>query len=60
MAAIFGLREVRKQPGFHDKALTGKRKGQRSVRMSRSYRLIYEELNKQIKIKLLELTKHEY
>ncbi len=33
-----GLREVRKVPGFHDESLKGKRKGQRSIRLSKSYR----------------------
>ena len=60
MVTVFGLRDVRKQAGFHDEALKGKRKGQRSIRVSRSYRLIYKELDKQTQIKLLELIKHEY
>jgi proteic killer suppression protein len=37
-----GLEEVRKIPGFHDEPLYGKRRGQRSIRLSRSYRAIYE------------------
>jgi len=36
-----GLEEVRKIPGFHDEPLKGKREGQRSIRLSRSYRAIY-------------------
>ena len=31
----FGLEEVRMAPGFHDEPLTGKRKGQRSVRLNK-------------------------
>ena len=34
-----GLSEVRKIPGFHDEPLQGERKGQRSIRLSKSYRL---------------------
>ncbi len=36
-----GLSEVRKVPGYHDEPLKGQRKGQRSIRLSRSYRAIY-------------------
>lgn len=39
-----GLDEVRKISGFHDEPLKGKRKGQRSIRLSRSYRAIYQVL----------------
>jgi proteic killer suppression protein len=34
---IEGLREIRKLPGFHDEPLKRKRKGQRSIRLNRSY-----------------------
>ena len=37
-----GLEEVRKVPGYHDEPLKGIRKGQRSIRLSRAYRAIYE------------------
>jgi len=36
-----GLEEARKVPGYHDEPLRGKRKGQRSIRLSRAYRAIY-------------------
>ena len=39
-----GLEEMRKIPGFHDEPLKGKRKGQRSIRLSRRYRAIYKVL----------------
>ena len=55
-----GMREIRKRSGFHDEALKGKRRGERSVRLSRSYRLIYNELDGGREILLLEITKHEY
>ncbi|MBX2987856.1 MAG: hypothetical protein KF802_08150 [Bdellovibrionaceae bacterium] len=38
-----GLREVRKIPGYHDEPLKGPRQGQRSIRLTKSYRAIYEE-----------------
>lgn len=57
-----GLRESRKAIGFNDEMLTGKRKGQRSVRLSKGYRLFYHELpcEHAILIEVLEVNKHEY
>jgi len=39
--AAVGLDEIRRIPGYHDEPLKGNRKGQRSIRLSRSYRTIY-------------------
>lgn len=36
-----GLEEARKISGYHDEPLHGKRLGQRSIRLSRSFRAIY-------------------
>lgn len=36
-----GLEEVRKIPGFHDEALVGRRRGTRSIRLSRGCRAMY-------------------
>jgi proteic killer suppression protein len=36
-----GLEEVRKISEFHDEPLKGKRTGQRSIRLNKSYRAIY-------------------
>jgi len=57
-----GIREVRKQKGFHDEPLHGKRKGQRSVRLNKAYRAIYiEHENQKLKlIEVIEVNKHEY
>ena len=57
-----GLEEVRKTPGFHDEPLKGKRKGQRSIRLSKSYRAIYELLKDgSIEfVEVQEVNKHEY
>ncbi len=38
----FGIRHVRIMKSFHDEPLRGNREGQRSIRLSRSYRAIYE------------------
>lgn len=55
-----GLAEVMKSPGFHDEPLKGDRKGQRSVRMNKAYRLIYCVIQDRVHIELLEVHKHEY
>ncbi len=58
----YGLTETRKIPGFHDEPLKGKRTGQRSIRLSKSYRAIYEiDQDGRIDIiKILEVNKHDY
>lgn len=57
----YGLPVVRKIPGFHDEPLKGNRTGQRSIRLSRSYRLIYTVIADNVVIvKVLEINKHEY
>lgn len=57
-----GLREIRKIPGYHDEPLKGERAGQRSIRLTRSYRLIYfEEAEGFINlVNIIEVNKHEY
>lgn len=59
---LSGLRESRRSPGLHDEPLTGTRKGQRSVRLSRSYRAIcIEREDGGIEfIEVIEVNKHEY
>ncbi len=57
-----GLRLTRKTPGWHDEPLKGKRKGQRSIRLSKSWRAIYV-ITKNNEIEFIEITevnKHEY
>ncbi|MBF0361139.1 MAG: hypothetical protein HQK49_09015 [Oligoflexia bacterium] len=57
-----GLEEVRKIPGYHDEPLKGTRQGERSIRLSRSYRAIYEIKDNGIIefVSLKEIHKHEY
>jgi len=55
-----GLAEVMKSAGFHDEPLKGERKGQRSVRMNKAYRLIYHVIHDRVHIELLEVNKHDY
>ena len=57
-----GLEEVRKIPGYHDEPLKGNRKGQRSIRLSRAYRAIYEiRENGTVQfVSVEEVSKHDY
>ena len=57
-----GIYESRKIKSFHDEPLLGNRKGQRSIRLSKSYRAIYVENYTGILelIEVLEVNKHDY
>lgn len=57
-----GLSEVRKIPGFHDEPLQGERKGQRSIRLSKSYRAIYiiDRAGQMEIVEIIEVNKHDY
>lgn len=57
---IIGIRETRKLKGYHDEPLHGNRKGQRSIRLNRSYRAIYIETMDEIEITVIEVNKHGY
>jgi len=52
---------VRKIPGYHDEPLKGDRAGQRSIRLSRAYRAIYE-IRKDVAqlVSVEEVSKHDY
>lgn len=57
-----GLSEIKKIPGYHDEPLYGKRLNQRSIRLNKAYRAIYQiEKDKRIRfIRVVEINKHEY
>lgn len=56
-----GLDKVRLIKGYHDEPLKGKRNGQRSIRLSRQYRVIYTIEGSDIHVVLVrEVNKHEY
>lgn len=56
-----GLEETRKIPGYHDEPLKGKRKGQRSIRLNKSYRVIYRIEEHLVKfIEVIEINNHDY
>ena len=57
-----GLLEAKRFPGFRDHALKGDRKGQRSVYLTKQWRLIYS-LDKSNNINIViveEITPHDY
>lgn len=57
----FGLEETSKVKGYHDEPLKGKRKGQRSIRLSKAYRAIYRIVKNEIEFVLIEeVNKHDY
>jgi proteic killer suppression protein len=56
-----GLEQVRKARGYHDEPLRGQRAGQRSIRLSRAYRAIYEIKEDTARfVSVEEVSKHEY
>lgn len=57
-----GLFEVRKIKGYHDEPLKGNRAGQRSIRLNRSYRAIYEirEDGETELVNVEEVNNHDY
>lgn len=57
-----GLESVKKIPGYHDEPLKGDRRGQRSIRLSRSYRAIYILIAEGVIefVSVEEVHKHEY
>ena len=60
--SVRGLQKVRKIPGYNDEVLKGDRTGQRSIRLSKSYRAIYiSDKDKKIAfLKILDGQKREY
>lgn len=51
---------LRQYPGYHDEQLKGIRKGQRSSRLSRQYRVIYVVDRTIVTVYVLEITPHNY
>ena len=59
---FYGIEKIRETAGYRDEQLKGIRTGQRSSRLNRSYRVIYEDYeNGEIfVISILEVNKHDY
>lgn len=60
IAAISGPEGLKLIKGFHDEALKGERKGSRSSRLGKRYRLIYKIENKRLYVKVIDITPHDY
>jgi len=56
----FGIEEIRVIPGYHDERLKWGRSGQRSIRLSKTYRAFYIEHDDTIVIEVIEVNKHDY
>lgn len=57
---IIGIMGIRRISGYHDEPLFGERAGQRSIRLSKTYRAFYIEHDDNIVIEAIEVNKHEY
>ena len=57
-----GMAHARKIKSFHDEPLKGKRRGQRSIRLSKAYRAIYveRESGKLDIVEVQEVNKYDY
>ena len=52
-----GLRQIK---GFRDEALRGKWLGHRSSRLTLQYRVIYRVESRQVLVKVIDVTAHDY
>ncbi len=52
-----GLRLIK---GFHDEALRGERRGQRSSRLGLQYRVIYRVVKQEVFVEAIDITAHDY
>ena len=57
-----GLERVGRIPGYHDEPLKGNRQGERSIRLSKAYRAIYQIQKEGVDefINIQEVSKHDY
>lgn len=57
-----GLSKVRKTSGYHDELLKGNRADQRSIKLNKAYRAIYETNTKGVVrfVEIVEVNKHDY
>jgi plasmid maintenance system killer protein len=47
-------------PGYHDEALRGPRRGQRSSRLNLQFRIVYEIFEQHVCVNVIEITPHKY
>ena len=57
-----GMESVRRLTGYHDEPLRGELKGSRSIRLTKSYRVLYaQSLDGNVKIaNVTRVSKHDY
>ena len=55
-----GITKLREIKSFHFEKLKGQRNKQFSCRLSKSYRVIFEIIMKEVKVIVMEVNKHEY
>ena len=62
LVEMSGLATARKIPGYHDEPLQAARVGQRSIRLSRSYRAFYkiQRMGSNDIVLVCEVNKHDY
>jgi toxin HigB-1 len=62
LVEMSGLAAARKIPGYHDEPLQASRVGQRSIRLSRSYRAFYkiQRIGSNQIVLVCEVNKHDY
>ena len=62
LVEVNGLQVARRIPGYHDEPLIASRAGQRSIRLSISYRAFYTviQTNEATAVIVLEINKHDY
>jgi len=57
---ISGPKGLRLIKGFRDEALRGEWKGQRSSRLGLQYRVIYEIVDREVLVLVIDITPHDY
>lgn len=60
IAMLSGPQGLRLIKGFHDEALSGERKGQRSSHLGLQWRVIYAVAAEVLSIQVVEVTPHDY
>lgn len=60
IVSLHGPEKLREFGGFNDESLKGQRKGQRSSRLSRQYRVVYVVEREIVSVYVLAVTPHEY
>ena len=60
VARISGPAGLRLIKGFHDEALRGEWKGHRSSRLGLQHRVIYRIVAREILVKVIDVTAHDY